>query len=65
METPTTHTTYSSKVLCRNCGFEGKIDIPFGHMVGSQICPVCGCPALITKSTKRNILNEYEQEKNK
>ena len=41
--------TYTIKVYCQNCGYEGTHDIVKGisiQVLNSQECPSCGCKEL-------------------
>jgi hypothetical protein len=40
-----TSETYTVKLLCSNCGYEGKEDIPAGtkRKEGPVTCPICDC----------------------
>jgi len=48
--------TYKIKVACRNCDFEGEVDIEKSIEVKEAICPQCGCTTLTKSSTLPNII---------
>ena len=41
--------TYKVEVLCKNCGFEGEIEIEKGVKIEDHPCPNCGNRDLIRK----------------
>lgn len=45
---------YKAQVYCRNCRFEGEMDIQFGKSVGDGICTNCGCKQIQHADQPRN-----------
>ncbi len=35
--------SYDVAVVCKNCGWDGLIEISDGELVESQTCPTCKC----------------------
>ena len=38
--------TYQLEVICKNCGFQGNVNIKMGNRIEQRTCPDCECPAL-------------------
>jgi len=59
--------TYTIKVSCSNCGFEGAEEKEFGHFISitDKSCPNCGCKSLkeskYISPTKFNSINKTER----
>lgn len=35
-------TKYEVEIICRNCGYSGKANLPVETMVSDNKCPICG-----------------------
>ena len=56
--------TYSVRVMCKNCGYEGTQDLPKGTSVIVADCTNCGCTELVRcdvsdVTNTRAVMQEY------
>lgn len=51
---------YNLEVCCKNCNFDGTVELEKGMKVEDSLCPECGCKTLVKKMRPIRIIPSHE-----